>query len=94
MLTKVGDDLFGQQTISRLKNEGILTDYVLIDSRYPSGVALITVDEERENTIVVASGANMAFLRKGDSRTYEPHRTGDNYFTSIGNSVTNSGIGS
>ncbi len=60
LLTKLGEDLFGQQTISRLQMERILTDYILIDPNYPSGVALITVDERGENSIVVASGANMA----------------------------------
>lgn len=60
LLAKLGDDLFGRQTLSQLQNEGIQTDYILIDPAYPSGVALITVDERGENAIVVASGANMA----------------------------------
>jgi ribokinase len=59
-LAKLGDDPFGRQAISQLQREGILTDYILIDPNHPSGVALITVDEQGENSIVVASGANMA----------------------------------
>lgn len=60
LLAKLGDDLFGQQTLTRLNLEEIETDYVLIDKDYPSGVALITVAEGGENAIVVAAGANMA----------------------------------
>jgi ribokinase len=60
LLAKLGDNPFGRQAISQLQREGILTDYILIDPNHPSGVALITVDERGENSIVVASGANMA----------------------------------
>ena len=59
-LGKLGEDLFGQQAIANLQREGISTDYLLVDPKYSSGVALITVDKQGENTIVVASGANMA----------------------------------
>jgi len=59
-LGKLGEDLFGQQAIANLQREGISTDYLLVDPKYSSGVALITVDKQGENMIVVASGANMA----------------------------------
>jgi ribokinase len=59
-LGKLGEDLFGQQAIANLQREGINTDYLLVDPNHASGVALITVDKQGENTIVVASGANMA----------------------------------
>jgi ribokinase len=55
---KVGDDIMGRRTIELLRNEGIDTSYVGVDSENPSGVALITVDARGENCIVVASGAN------------------------------------
>jgi ribokinase len=57
-VAKVGMDLFGQQAREQFQNEGIATDYVSTDPTQPSGVALITVDGQGENTIVVASGAN------------------------------------
>jgi ribokinase len=40
------------------EEEGIDTSYIFSDSKHPSGVALITVDEQAENCIVVASGSN------------------------------------
>ena len=57
-IAKVGNDVFGQQAKDGFANENINTDYVFIDESKPSGVALITVDENGENCIVVASGAN------------------------------------
>jgi len=57
-IAKIGDDLFGNQTTGILKKEGIDTSYIVKDSELPSGIALITVDEEGENSIVVAPGSN------------------------------------
>lgn len=54
----VGDDIFGQNAIEGYKKEGINMDAALIVKGEPSGVALITVNAEGENEIVVASGAN------------------------------------
>lgn len=57
-VTKVGNDIFGKQTIEDLKTECINTSNVFIDEFAPSGVALIMVNEDGENCIVVAPGAN------------------------------------
>ena len=54
----VGDDIFGQNALEGYKKEGININGVLIAKGEPSGVALITVNAEGENEIVVASGAN------------------------------------
>ena len=59
-ITKTGNDLFGKQSIEMFAEENINTDYVFSDVNHPSGVALIMVDENGENCIVVASGANGA----------------------------------
>lgn len=56
-ICKVGKDIFGENTIRHFKEEGLDTAGVMISSK-PSGVALITVDKDAENCIVVASGAN------------------------------------
>ena len=58
-VAKTGDDLFGRQVREALKEDNIITDYVFTDEEHPSGVALITIDKDAENCIVVASGANM-----------------------------------
>jgi ribokinase len=64
-ICKTGDDIFGKQAVQLFKEEGINTNFILTDRDHPSGIALITVDENGENCIVVASGAN-ATLQPGD----------------------------
>jgi ribokinase len=58
LITKRGNDLFGNQAVGLLMREGIDTQYVVKDLNLPSGVALIIVDAAGENSIVVAPGAN------------------------------------
>jgi len=64
-ICKTGSDIFGQQAVAGLKKENINTEFIFTDTQKPSGVALITVDENAENCIVVAPGAN-ASLSVGD----------------------------
>ncbi|MBK8657037.1 MAG: ribokinase [Haliscomenobacter sp.] len=61
-VAKVGNDIFGRQSIDGFKKENVNTDFVLIDEKNPSGTALIMVNEEGENCIVVAPGANAHLL--------------------------------
>lgn len=61
-ICKTGSDVFGHQSQMLFEEEGIDTSYVFSDSKNPSGVALIAVDEHAENCIVVASGANANLL--------------------------------
>ena len=58
LIAKTGEDIFGRQAIDLFKGEGIDTSFVFTDTLHPSGVALITVNENGENCIVVAPGAN------------------------------------
>ncbi|MFX0142595.1 MAG: ribokinase [Candidatus Hodarchaeota archaeon] len=55
---KIGIDSFGDQMISQLRREGINMDNVIRDHENPSGVAFILIDENGENMISVAPGAN------------------------------------
>lgn len=55
----VGQDQFGRDLIAGLRGAGVGADGVLPVDR-PTGTALITVDTQGVNTIVVISGANMA----------------------------------
>jgi len=57
-VTKTGNDMFGVEAINIFDNEGIDTRYIIKDAKNPSGVALINVDENGENCIVVAPGSN------------------------------------
>lgn len=62
LVTKVGNDIFGKQTIEGLKKDNINTDYVFVDEQAPSGTALIILNQEGENSIVVVPGANANLL--------------------------------
>lgn len=57
-VSKVGNDLFGNQIVESLEGEGISLDFISTTPEFPSGVAMITVDENGENSIVVSQGAN------------------------------------
>jgi ribokinase len=63
-ISKMGNDVFGKQFSQLFSEEGIDTRYIVSDEDLPSGVALITVDEVGENSIVVASGANANLVSK------------------------------
>lgn len=58
MIANVGQDMFGDESIQRLQEEGIDCSLIGRDFIQPSGVALISVNEAGENQIVVAPGAN------------------------------------
>lgn len=55
---KIGTDIFGQRAIEFLKKEGVIVDFVFIDPDNHSGVAMITVDQNGENSIIVADSSN------------------------------------
>ncbi|NBC66643.1 MAG: ribokinase [Bacteroidetes bacterium] len=57
-IANTGNDNFGKEAIENFKKENINTDYIFVDKETPSGVALIFVGEDGENSIAVASGAN------------------------------------
>ncbi|MCP4420675.1 MAG: ribokinase [Chloroflexi bacterium] len=58
MVGRVGDDDYGRQLSSSLEADGVDTQFVRVDVTAHTGVALITVDDAGENSIVVISGAN------------------------------------
>jgi ribokinase len=58
MIGRIGADSFGDTLRRGLAGYGVDTSGVGIADSAPSGVALITVDDSAENTIVVIPGAN------------------------------------
>ena len=59
-VARVGNDLFGRESLNGFEQENINTDFIVVDAENPSGIATITVDRKGENCIAVASGANLA----------------------------------
>ena len=58
MIARVGNDLFGQQTLDNLRGHRIDTIFVGNDPAQPTGLASIYVSDAGENCIAVAAGAN------------------------------------
>jgi ribokinase len=58
MVGRVGDDDVGRSLVAGLERDRVDVGAVLITPSVPSGAALITVDDEGENAIVVSPGAN------------------------------------
>ncbi len=69
-ITCVSDDTFGRQSIENYKKEGIDTSYIKVQQGTHSGIALISVAEDGENSIAVAPGAN-SFLLPEDIHRFE-----------------------
>ena len=57
-ICRVGDDSFGHDAVAHYITQGIDTSGIIQDKDTPTGVAIITVNAEGENSIIVASGAN------------------------------------
>lgn len=77
LVAKVGSDMFGDQAVAGYQREGIVTDFIFRDPRHATGVALILVDEQGENLISVASGANHALGPEDVQRAAERIRSAD-----------------
>ena len=59
MVGRVGKDEFAATLLENLTLANVNTQFIIQDPESPTGVALIEVDDSGENSIVVASGANM-----------------------------------
>jgi len=58
-IARIGSDNFGDCALELLIKEKINTDYVYRDQKTPSGIAIIIVDDDGENSIVIAGGSNL-----------------------------------
>jgi ribokinase len=61
-ISRVGSDMFGDQALKGFEKDGMDVSYISRDDNEPSGVALIFIGENGENSIGVASGANAKIL--------------------------------
>ncbi len=60
MVGAVGDDAFGQSALAGLNTTGVDISTCRVNPDTRTGIALIVVDENGENQIVTAPGANAA----------------------------------
>ena len=64
LVGRVGDDEPGRRMVAAMQAAGIDVTHVGVDSDARTGLAIITVDGEGENSIVVSPGANAGFLAR------------------------------
>lgn len=64
LLAKMGQDAFQEKLCDSLKKDGVQLEYVITDPDAPTGIALIAVNSEGENEIIVVSGSNMKLTPK------------------------------
>ena len=77
MIGRVGSDSFGQELLQSLRSAKIQIEDVLVDDAASSGVALVAVDDDSENTIIVIAGAN-GRVNNSDIERLSPRLTGAN----------------
>jgi len=68
----VGADDFGRRALEALAQEGVHTETMAVLPDVGTGVALIMVDDEGENTILVVNGANDRLTPEHVSRALAP----------------------
>ena len=61
MVGRVGEDPFGQTLIDGLKEHGVETSRIQKDHEAATGAALVLLEQNGQNRIIVASGANQRF---------------------------------
>jgi ribokinase len=77
MVGRVGDDVFASRLRQKLVEDGIDVTYVFESVDSASGVALIVVNKEGQNSIVVASGANARLTPHDVDKAAEAIRSAD-----------------
>jgi ribokinase len=58
MVGRVGNDEFGSALVANLNQFGVQTENILRDENSATGTAMIIVDEQGNNSIVISPGAN------------------------------------
>ncbi len=56
---RMGNDFFRDRLCASMRQDGVMLDSLTVDSTEPTGTALITVDRNGQNEILVVSGSNM-----------------------------------
>ena len=79
LITKLGDDLFGKVALDFYKENGISTDYLIVDEKEDTGIALICVDKQvGQNQILVVPAACTTF-NDADMERIKPLIEGADY---------------
>lgn len=83
MIGRVGADVFGEELIRNAKKNRIDIKHIVTDEEAFTGLALIMVDEEGNNIIAVASGADMRCCREDVDRALKVIKSSDALLTQL-----------
>lgn len=64
MISKVGSDSTGETLTKSLVQDNINVNFIFKDEKNPTGTAVISVDQDGNNSIIVAAGANMSIKKE------------------------------
>jgi ribokinase len=73
LVGRVGQDHFGQVELEAVRSYGVRTEAVGIDPQRHTGIAIIMVDDNHENTILVTIGANAGLTEEAAQAALAPH---------------------
>ena len=71
LLARIGTDTYGNRLYDHLVQSGLPSEGLLRDSSHPAGLALIALDKEGNNQIIVIPGSNSR-LAVDDLHSFEP----------------------
>lgn len=77
MIGKIGKDDNGKILKALLEKEGINTNLIFEDNKEPTGIAMITVNNNGNNSIVVISGSNMTLNEEEIEKAKEEIKKSD-----------------
>lgn len=73
LVGRIGDDEFGRAELGALRQEGVRIESVGVDPALGTGAAIIMVDDQGENTILVSIGANAGLSEGFVRQALAPH---------------------
>lgn len=71
MISGIGKDENGRYILESLKKDGVNTEYINFIDDKPTGMAIIMVDNNANNSIVVVPGANMEVDKKMIDKSFD-----------------------
>lgn len=77
MIAKIGKDDNGKFLKEKLQNENIDTNFIFEDEVEATGMAIITINDKGDNSIVVVPGSNMRLTQQEIETTYSKLQESD-----------------
>lgn len=60
--SRIGDDSLGRQTLAKMKDIGLATDYLQVDPQHPTGTAVVEIDAQGQPKFTITPSMAWDFL--------------------------------